>query len=187
MEGKKHFMKKVEFLENPEKRGGILPEELLDMLPIQQTDTFLDLGAGTGYLTIPAAKRVKGSVFALDIDDQMLALIHSKAKKEHLTNIQTINSRIEDISLPSHSIDFSIASLVLHEIEPLSESLQQIKRVLKSGGYFVCVEFEKKDSPAPHHPRISSTMMEEKIRNTGLEVIERYPKEEIYIIVAQKP
>lgn len=37
---KKHFMKKVEFLENPEKRGDILPEELLDMLPIQQTDTF---------------------------------------------------------------------------------------------------------------------------------------------------
>jgi ubiquinone/menaquinone biosynthesis C-methylase UbiE len=179
--------KKIEFLDNPERRGDIPPEQLLNMLPIHKTANILDLGAGTGYITIPAAKIVEGQVYALDIDTKMLEVVDSKAKKENIPNVKTLKGSIDDIPLPDHSIDLALASLVLHEVKHLAHSLEQIKQVLKPDGYFVCIEFEKKDNPTDHHPRISSATMEQEITNAGLRVIQKlYPTDSIYIIIAKK-
>ncbi|MFP5116074.1 class I SAM-dependent methyltransferase [Bacillaceae bacterium C204] len=179
--------KKIEFLDNPERRGDIPPEQLLNMLPIHKTANILDLGAGTGYITIPAAKIVEGQVYALDIDPKMLEVVDSKAKKENISNIKTLKGSIDDIPLPDHSVDLALASLVLHEVKNLAHSLEQIKQVLKSDGYFVCIELEKKDNPTDHHPRISSVTMEQEITNAGLRVIQTLnPTDVIYIIIAKK-
>ncbi|WP_404452918.1 class I SAM-dependent methyltransferase [Virgibacillus necropolis] len=183
----KRLAKKIEFLDNPERRGDILPEKLLNMLPVKKAGNFLDLGAGTGYITIPAAKIVEGMVFGLDIDSNMLEVINSKAKKENITNVKALKGSIDDIPLSDNSIDFALASLVLHEVKKLSNSLQQIKQVLKPDGYFVCIEIEKKDNPTHSHPRIASSIMEQEITNAGLRVTEKlYPTGGIYIIIAKK-
>ncbi|MGY0694125.1 class I SAM-dependent methyltransferase [Virgibacillus sp. FSP13] len=179
--------KKIEFLDNPERRGDIPPEKLLNMLPIKTDDTILDLGAGSGYITIPAAKTVEGMVYALDIDPNMLEVVNAKAEKENITNVKTLKGRIDDIPLSDNSIDLALASLVLHEVEQLSDSLQQIKQVLKPDGYFVCVEFEKQDNPTHNHPRIASSTMEQEITKAGLNVTQKlYPTDSIYIIIAKK-
>lgn len=179
--------KKIEVLDNPERREDISPEELLNMLPIKKGDNFLDLGAGTGYITIPAAKIIEGMVYALDIDSNMLEVINSKAKKENITNVKTLKGSIDDIPLSDNSIDFALASIVLHEVKQLSISLQQIKQVLKRDGYFVCIEFEKEDNPNHGHPRIASSNMEQEITNAGLRVTQKlFPTDGIYIIIAKK-
>lgn len=157
------------------------------MLPIHKAANLLDLGAGSGYITIPAAKIVEGQVYALDIDPKMLEVINSKAKRENISNVKTLKGSIDDIPLPNHSIDLALASLVLHEVKDVAHSLQQIKQVLKPDGYFICIEFEKKDKPADYHPRISSATMEQEIINAGFRVIQKvYPTEVIYIIIAKK-
>ncbi|ASK63965.1 SAM-dependent methyltransferase [Virgibacillus phasianinus] len=182
-----YFAKKVEYLENPEKRADILPEKLLNMIPIKEANTILDLGAGTGYITIPAAKIVAGEIYALDIDPNMLEFVDSKASKENITNVKTLKGTIDNIPLSDHSIDLALASLVLHEVKQLSNSLQEIKRVLKAEGYFVCVEFEKKDDPIHSHPRIASSIMEQEITKAGLKVTQKLcPTDDVYIIIAKK-
>lgn len=180
--------KKVEFLDNSERRGDIPPEKLLHMLQIKNTDTILDVGAGTGYFTIPLAKKcLEGFAYALDIDADMLEIVKAKAEKENLTNIKTFKGSIDEISLNDHSIDLVLASLVLHEVKSLSYSLQQIKRVLKPDGSFVCIEFEKKDSPLHNHPRVSSVTMEQEMKTAGLKVTKiLHPTDDIYIIFAKK-
>lgn len=183
----KRLAKKVEFLDNPKRRGDIPPEKLLNMLPIHKADTILDLGAGTGYFTIPAAKIVKGLVYALDIDSNMLDIVNSKAKKENITNISTLKGSMDDIPLPESSIDLVLASLVLHEVKQLSHSLQQIKQVLKPDGDFVCIEIEKKENSPHRHPRIALATMEQEITNAGLIVTQKLqPTDDIYIIFAKK-
>lgn len=184
---KKRLAKLIEILDNPKRREDIPPEKLLHMLPIKKGDNFLDLGAGTGYITIPAAKIVEGLVYALDMNHHMLEFINSKAEKENITNIETLQGNIDDIPLPDNSIDFALASLVLHEVKQLNHSLQQIIRVMKPDGYFICIEIEKKDNPADSHPRIASSVMEQELMNAGLKVTQKlYPTDAIYIIIAKK-
>lgn len=179
--------KKVAYLDDPEKRGDIPPEQLLQMLPVKKNGSMLDLGAGSGYFTIPFAKVMAGSVYALDMDANMLEVIRSKAKKEEITNIETIPGRADHIPLSDQSVDLVLASLVLHEVEQLSDSLQQVKRVLKDNGNFVCIELEKKDNPAHNHPRIASSVMEQEIMDAGLKITDKlHPAEGIYIIIAGK-
>lgn len=178
---------KIAFLDNPENRGDIPPEQLFTMLPIKKIDNILDFGAGTGYITIPAAKMVDGQVYALDIDSGMLEIINAKAHDEQLTNIQTIQGNTDTIPLPNDSIDIVLASLVLHEVKPLTTTLQQINEVLKEGGYFVCVEIEAKEVSIDGPPRIPSQIMEEELLKAGFNITKKLsPSESIYVFIAQK-
>src|SRR5699024_3843765 len=133
------------------------------------------------------AKTVEGPVYALDMDSNMLEVISSKAKEENMQNVKPVQGRANEIPLSDHSVDFVLASLVLHEVKQLSDSLQHIKRVLKDDGYFVCGELEKEDNTAHNHPRISSSIMEQESVNAGLKVTQKLnPAEGIYIIIARK-
>ncbi|WP_252312661.1 class I SAM-dependent methyltransferase [Sinobaca sp. H24] len=178
-----HHKGKVSYLDSAERREELPPEEILDILPLKESDLLLDFGAGTGYFSIPAAKRTNGTVYALDNDDSMLDIIRSKALQEELTNIVPI----QELSLPDHTIDAAIASLVLHEIDPLTPVLHHIQQVLKKDGYLICVELEP--NGASHHkaPRVTSEQMEKAITAAGLRVIRKfYPTEKIYVLLAQK-
>ena len=184
---KGNFEKKVASLDNAKRREEFPPEQLLKQFPINANDTILDIGAGTGFLTIPAAKATEGLVYALDIDPKMLQIIRSKADEEGLKNIRTIKEEMKDLPLSTNSMDIVLASLVLHEINPLPETLQFINQVLKIKGTFVCVELEKEENPSQHHPRIASAEMEQQLNRAGFEVTKKYhPTDAIYVIIAQK-
>jgi ubiquinone/menaquinone biosynthesis C-methylase UbiE len=186
----KHLKRIADYLESQERRKLFPPEGFLKMLPLKKSDTILDLGAGTGYIAIPAAKMVEGLVYALDKDPEMLEVIKSRAQDEHITNIKSVKGSIDDIPLPDDSIDIVLASLVLHEVKPVSKSLQQIKRVLKEGGYCLCFEFENKESPIkgpPMNIRISSSTMEQELINAGFTIIQKsFPRDHVYIFVVKK-
>lgn len=178
----KRSKEKVSYLESPERRKEFSPEQLLNMIPLKETDSILDFGAGTGYFSIPVAKRTTGKVYALDIDVAMLEIIKEKSLKEQLTNIVPM----EEFSLPDGTIDIIIASLVLHEIQPLGPLLQQMRNVLKKEGYLICLELEPKGS-SDKGPRITMEGMEREMKEAGFQVTEKYfPSESLYMLVAQK-
>lgn len=188
--GAQQLERKIKFLDGVERRKEFPPEEVLQMLAIKKTDNILDLGAGTGYLTIPAAQMVNGLVYALDMDEKMLEIIDCKAQDESITNIQLVKGSIDNIPLPDYLIDIALASLVLHEIKPLSTTLQQIKRVLKDGGQFMCLEYEKDESAIEGPPmqiRVPSSVMEQELENAGFNITQKiFLRKNIYIITAKK-
>lgn len=182
-----NFQKKVASLDNLKRREEFPPEQLLQQLSINNSDTILDLGAGTGFLTIPAAKVTNGLVYALDVDPTMLQIIRSKANDEGYKNIRTIQGEMKDLPLSANSMNIVLASLVLHEINPLPETLQFINQVLKAEGKFVCVELEEEGNLSHHHPRITSSVMEQELKQAGFEVNKVfYPTDSIYVIIARK-
>ncbi|MDN7228219.1 class I SAM-dependent methyltransferase [Planococcus sp. N064] len=178
---------KVSYLDSPKRRAEFPPEMLLSFIPINAEAAVLDFGAGTGYFSIPAAKLVDGPVYALDLDNSMLEMIRSKAQQKNITNIVPIQGRTDKIPLVDASIDVVIASLVLHEIQPLAPTLTQLKNVLKEGGHLICVELEPKAGPGQHAPRITLAGMEQAITDAGLRITEKYfPAESLYVLIAQK-
>lgn len=182
----KHSKGKVSYLESSERRKEFSPEQLLNMIPIKETDTILDFGAGTGYFSIPVAKRIKGNVYAMDIDAAMLEIIKEKALEEQLMNIVPVQGSMEALPLPDGSIDMIIASLVLHEIQPLARLLQQMKNILKNEGYLICLELEPKGN-SEKAPRITLEGMDREMKEAGFQVKEKFfPAESLYMLVAQK-
>lgn len=185
-----NFMKKIDFLDGVIRKRMLPPEEILNLLPLQKKSCVLDAGAGSGYLTIPAAKGTDGTVYALDMDPRMLNVIRSKATSENIANIQYIQGGIAPIPMADNTVDVVLASLILHEVGPLTPVLREMHRVLTMGGYFLCVEYEKDESAAegpPMHIRIPSAEMEKELISAGF-IIEqkRFFKEAIYIITARK-
>lgn len=182
--------RKINMLENPERKVNFPAEKLLKLLSIKKSDRMLDLGAGTGYLTIPAAKQTEGTVYALDLDGGILNYLDSKAQKEGLTNVQTVEGSFTDIPLEDSTIDIALASLALHEVDPLADALNEVNRVLVTGGYLLCVELERKE--ASRGPRVHSSVMEQELLHAGFSIkdkvfpSEKFVNEDLYIIIAQK-
>ncbi|MDH6363046.1 ubiquinone/menaquinone biosynthesis C-methylase UbiE [Enterococcus sp. PF1-24] len=165
------FLSKIAFLDSAMRQRTLPPEEIINHLPIKTDSQILDAGAGSGYLTIPAAKQTEATVFALDMDQQMLEVIDNKAKAENIKNIQLLARKIEELPLAEKEVDFVLASLILHEVSSLPNVLKEFNRVLKTGGYFLCLEYEKEESSIQGPPlaiRISSATMEKKFNSCWL-------------------
>lgn len=177
-------------LENAERENDFPAEQLLKLLPIEKTHHILDLGAGTGYLTMPAAKQTDGIVYALDLDGGILDYLDTKAQKEKLGNLKTLEASFNDIPLEDNAIDIALASISLHEITPLSSALKETFRVMKKNGYFLCIELEKNETSTG--PRVHSSIMEEELQNAGFSIKEKlFPStkimnQDIYMIISQK-
>ncbi|MDL2246614.1 class I SAM-dependent methyltransferase, partial [Methanobrevibacter sp. OttesenSCG-928-K11] len=104
-------------------------DTLFKELILDKNDTVLDIGCGEGTITIPLAKKVK-KVIGLDSAPKMLELLEDKAKKENITNIETVLSDIEDIpSKNLENIDVVIASRSLNGIIPIDETLKYLNEI----------------------------------------------------------
>lgn len=184
------FLHKISVLESSIRRNALPPEEILKMVDVQGNSKILDIGAGSGYLTIPAAKQTSKEVYALDFDERMLKVIKAKSEKETITNIHLLKESAEDISLADNSINIILASLILHEVPSLNNALHEIHRLLETNGQFLCLEYdedeEQVDGP-PKHIRISSKNMEKALFEVGFYDIKKVKFDSsIYIMVGKK-
>jgi cyclopropane fatty-acyl-phospholipid synthase-like methyltransferase len=108
---------------------------VMDMLGIAPGKNVADIGAGSGWFTVRAARRVTGSgtVYAVDISTEAIQYIDQRAKKEQLQNIKTILSKPDDPQLPSDSIDAVLLLKTYHEVAHPLVLLSKLRTALKPG------------------------------------------------------
>ena len=111
------------------------PTALAELKP---GETVLDLGSGGGIDVILSARRVgpTGKAYGLDMTDEMLALAQENKRKSGLTNVEFLRGEIENIPLPSNSVDVIISNCVINLSGDKDRVLQEAFRVLKPGGRF---------------------------------------------------
>lgn len=104
-----------------------------------------DLGAGTGFYSIPAAKMApKGKVYAIEIIPDMVTTIRNKTKEAHLSNVDCLVGDIEKVGgtkLADATADRVIASNVLFQVEHKESFADEIKRILRPGGKLLLVDW----------------------------------------------
>ena len=126
---------------------------LIENLPLTATSFVVDLGAGTGYFTVPIAKRVlDGRVFAVDLQPEMLAMIETRKVNEGLTNIQTVLASETNPRLPESSADLVLIVDAYHEFTYPLEVMQQVAASLKPDGRLYLIEYRGEDSSVPIKP-----------------------------------
>ncbi len=105
---------------------------------LREGETVLDLGAGGGIDVLLSAGRVgpSGKAYGLDMTDEMLALARSNQREAGVENVEFLKGTIEDIPLPSNSVDVIISNCVINLSGDKPSVFREASRVLRPGGRF---------------------------------------------------
>jgi cyclopropane fatty-acyl-phospholipid synthase-like methyltransferase len=108
---------------------------VMDILGITGGKNVADIGAGSGWFTVRAARRVGGTglVYAVDINPEAIRYIDQRARKEQLHNVKTIVSTADDAHLPSHVVDAVLLLKTYHEVANPVELLRNVRAALRPG------------------------------------------------------
>lgn len=101
----------------------------------------LDVGAGTGRLSVPLFQR-GADVTALDINEQMLKVLSKKAPR-----IPTIIGDAEDLPFPEGTFDLVVSTFLIVHLKDPMRFFDEVYRVLKDGGRFIVTNINQKNSP----------------------------------------
>jgi ubiquinone/menaquinone biosynthesis C-methylase UbiE len=142
------------WLEREERDREERTDLLLKALDLKPGMVVADIGAGTGYLSRRLAPAVAagGTVLAVDVQPEMVAMLQARSRQQGLTNIQASLGAENDVELASGSVDLAIMVDVYHELAYPYEVLASIVRALKPGGRVVFVEFRQEDPRVPIKP-----------------------------------
>ena len=108
---------------------------VMDILGITPGKTVADIGAGSGWFTVRAARRVgdTGTVYAVDINPEAIRYIDDRVNKEQLHNAKTILDTSDDPKLPADAIDAVLMLKTYHEIAQPVRLMRQLRASLRAG------------------------------------------------------
>ena len=129
-------------LEDPSRDAWQKPHDVVTALDLKPADAVADIGAGTGYFARRFALHA-GKVYAVDIDEKLLAIVRAKAP----ANLETILAAPDDPRLPEQSADMIFFCDVLHHIEGRPAYYAKLAKALKPGGRVVVIDFYKRPLP----------------------------------------
>lgn len=152
------------WLERAERMQEERPDRVVPELELKEGMTVADVGAGTGYYSRRMAERVgrSGTVYAVDIQPEMLKLLEREMARRGISNVKPILATPTELRLQPGSLDLAIMVDVYHELEYPHETLAEIVRALKPGGRVVFVEFRGDDPRVPI--KRLHTMTEQQVR-----------------------
>ena len=110
------------------------PVKTLQIADVQPAQKILEVGCGTGFFTIPAAKMIgeKGSLIAMDASSGYLKVVAKKVKKANLNNVSIVQRDALHTGLETASIDkVLLFGVIPFPLLPLDKLLPEMHRVLK--------------------------------------------------------
>lgn len=135
-------------LDSEDRRSYLDPEGILETLGLRPGLRFADIGAGIGFFSLPAARRVgpPGRVYAIDLAPEMMEDLKARIDGSRLTNVEARLSTEDRIPLPDASVDVAFLACVLHELDGVA-TLLECRRILAPEGRLAIVDWKKADQP----------------------------------------
>lgn len=160
------------WLERPSRQREERSDLLIKNLPVDADSVVADIGAGTGYFSFRIAQRVpEGTVLAVDIQPEMLAIIEARKTEQAVTHIKTVLGSVSDPNLPEGQINLILLVDAYHEFSHPREMGLAMARALEPGGQLVLVEYRGEDPTVPIKPLHKMTQKQaiREMRAVGLE------------------
>ncbi len=115
-----------------------LRDRIIELARLRSEDRVLDIGAGTGLLTLAAAPHVS-HVSAVDISPAMCARLRRNLDREEIDNVDVLTDTATALPLADESVDAVISNYCLHHLDDNGkrQALTEVMRVLRPGGRLV--------------------------------------------------
>ena len=162
-------------------------DRVMTLLGIHKGSTVADIGAGSGWFTVRAAKRVgpAGTVFAEDINPKSAEYIDARAKKEKFANIRTIVGFPDDAKLPPATMDAVMMLKMYHEIAAPVPFMVKLRESLKPGAKVGIIDKNGNGSGTDHG--LPQAVLEREMGEAGYREVAQYdftkPDGEDYFLI----
>jgi len=158
--------------EDPGREQRLQINHVMDLLHIKPGSTVADIGAGGGWFSVRAARRVSpnGRVIAEDINPKYIASIADRAKREHLANIEPLLGTPDDPKLAPASLDAALMLKVYHEIAHPQPVLVNLRAALKPGARFGIID--RNGNGADHG--LNEAVVRAEVENAGYRQVARF-------------
>ncbi|MBU1169750.1 MAG: class I SAM-dependent methyltransferase [Proteobacteria bacterium] len=147
--------------------------KILGRIELNTTMTALEIGCGTGLVTVQLAPRL-GQVTALDSSENMLAELQKKTQSLDITNITHRKIDLEKDDIPGKSYDLIFSNMTFHHILGGDKLLEKINRALAPGGVLALADLDSEDGsfhgdmPGVHHLGFSRGALVSALERSGL-------------------
>jgi SAM-dependent methyltransferase len=160
----------LSIFETPGRDEKLQINRVMDILGIGPGKNVADIGAGSGWFSVRAARRIgNGTVYAVDINPESIRYIDARAKKEHLANITTILAKADDPRLPS-KVNAVLVLKTYHEIAEPITLLRNLRPSLASDARFGVID--RNGNGADHG--IAKEVVIQEADEAGYRLLEQY-------------
>jgi SAM-dependent methyltransferase len=162
----------LSIFEEPGRDQRLQINRVMDLLQLGPGKTVADIGAGGGWFSVRAARRVGpgGKVYAEDINPRFIESIRERAAREHLQNITPVIGTAEDIKLPPDSLDAALMLKVYHEIAWPPPLLIGLRAALRPGARFGIID---RNGNGQDHG-LNEKIVREEVEKAGFKQVGRY-------------
>lgn len=167
---------------------------LLGALGVRPGQTICDLGCGNGFYTLELARRVgpRGTVYAVDVQPEMLQMLVRNAAEAKLKNIRPVLGTPIDPRLPAGSVDMVLCIDVYHEFSHPEAMLGKIRESLAADGRLVLAEFRGEDPAVPIKPlhKMTKAQVRVELEPAGFEIVrefDRLPWQHLIFLGVRRP
>jgi ubiquinone/menaquinone biosynthesis C-methylase UbiE len=162
----------LSIFEEPGRDKRLQIDRVMDLLQLKSGSTIADIGAGGGWFSVRAARRVgaNGRVIAEDINPKGIAYIQQRAQREHLTNIVPVLGTPDDPKLAPDSLDAALMLKVYHEIAHPQLVLANLRAALKPGARFGIID--RNGNGADHG--LKESIVRAEVEHAGFRQVARY-------------
>ncbi len=161
---------------------------VIEMAKIKPGDRVLDVGCGTGSLTLTARSYAgsSGSVYGIDASPEMIEAAQAKAVQSGLEAVFEIGL-IENIPYPEATFDIVMNRLVMHHLpdDLKRKGMAEILRVLKPGGLFFIADFNPPANPFLTHVLLA--LVGHRMMQSNVRALPTMLKEAGFVEVASGP
>ena len=140
----------MSWLERPEREQEERTSLLLQNMNIQPEDAIADIGAGSGYHVFKMAKIAEdGIVYAVDIQEEMLAEINRKMEDRGVDNVIPVKGSEKSVNLAKNSVDKVLIVDVYHEISFPKEVMATLYTAMRTDAKLFLIEYRSEDATVP--------------------------------------
>ena len=164
MESKKFDPAKLAKLNDPKRFTIMSPDLIWDTLHLSDPQVLVDIGAGTGFFSVPFSKKMKnGKVYACDISDVLLDWMKENLPADMKESVVPLKMEETKVPLPDDIADLVYMINLHHELDSPKDIIAECQRLLKKGGTLMIIDWKKE--AMEDGPPLSIRVTEEVIRS----------------------